>query len=226
MNFHFVSIFPEIYQSFLNTSIIWKAIDKKLINVNISNPRDYTEDKHRQVDDEIYWYWAWMLLKAKPYIDCVNDIIKYIWHNKFKIIYLSPSNKIWNQKLVKSYSEIYSDFILVSWRYEWIDFRFEQYLNDYYPYNFEKISIWKFIMMWWEVPSMLIMESLARLKTWVIKEDASIINESYSPEKNLDNLEHPHYTRPYEVYWYKVPDILLSWNHQEIDKWRDNNSKV
>ncbi len=224
MNFHIVSIFPKIYESFLSTSILDKAIQNNLISVNFFNPRDYTKDKHQQIDDSIYWGWAGMLMKAKPVIDCVNDILSKIDHNKFKIIYLTPSNKIWNQKMIEKHTNKYKDIILVCWRYEWIDNRFWQCFKDKYPKNCEKISVWKYVLMWGELPSMIVIESISRLIPWVIKEKESITNESYSPAKSMKNIEYPQYTKPQNVYWYEVPSVLLSWNHKEIEQWREQNT--
>ncbi|MBS8122477.1 tRNA (guanosine(37)-N1)-methyltransferase TrmD [Candidatus Vampirococcus lugosii] len=225
MKFHIISIFPEIFENFFSTSIIGKSIEKKIIEVSIYNPRDFTYDKHKQVDDEIYGNGAGMLIKAKPIIDCVNNILENIKNKTFVIIYLSPSSIQRNQELVNSFSISYENIILVSGRYEGIDYRFEQYFTDKYPNNFFKISIGKYIMMGGEVPSMIIIESISRLVPGVIKEKDSVFYDSYSINENLNNLEHPHYTRPINVYGYSVPDILISGNHKKIQDRRDQNTK-
>jgi len=165
-----------------------------------------------------------MLLKAKPFIDTVEFVInKFKLKKKFKIIYLAPSKNILNQKKLVSKYIKYTDYILVSGRYEWIDYRFEQYFKDKYPRRFERLSIGKYILMGWELASMVFVESLIRLVPGAVKEKDSVYFESYSPGKNMKNIEYPQYTRPYEVYWYKVPDVLLSWNHSLIQKRRWDN---
>lgn len=228
MRYFIVSIFPEIYKSFLETSLLQKAISKKLLSFDMINPRDFCTDKHKQVDDEIYGWWDWMLLKAQPIIDSVNlciSKIKRLKNKKFKIVYLSPSETLFNQDLSFSLSKEHN-IIFVCWRYEWIDFRFEQYFTDRYPQEFMKISIWKYILLGWEVASMIMIESISRLIPWVIKEQNSFVDESYSPSKALSNIEYPQYTRPEVVEWYWVPDILLSWNHKKIQDWKVNNEKI
>ncbi len=229
MKIYFVSIFPHIFNSFVETSLISKWVEKKILEFEIVNPRDFTEDKHKQVDDEIYWWWVWMLMKAKVVIDSVESILykeKLLEKKskKWKIIFLTPSKNIFNQKKAYSLSE-YDILILVCWRYEWIDFRFEQYIQKKYPNNFEKISIWRFIVMWWEIPAMLLTEAVVRLVPGVIKEQQSFLDESYNPKLEMKNIEYKQYTRPNDVYWMKVPEVLLNWNHKKIEERKKNNIK-
>lgn len=223
MNFFIVSIFPEIFNSFLNCSLIEKWIEAWKIQVNVINPRDFVYDKQKKIDDEIYWWWSWLLIKAKPIIDSVESVLDNIsW--TYKILFLSPSENIFNQSNAIKYSKI-KNLIIVNWRYEWIDFRFERYFNDKYNWSFEVVSVWKFVLMWWEVASMCIIESIARLVPWVISDENSHLEESYSVSKDMNNIEYPQYTRPYNVYWYEVPDILLSWNHSRISNRRKKNER-
>jgi len=223
MNFYIITIFPQIFDWRKSTSLIWKAQQKGLLNIQFINPRDFCQDKHKQIDDEIYWWWAWLLLKAKPFIDAVEYVISTYKLQDFKIIYLAPSKNILNQKdVVEKYSKI-ENYILVCWRYEWIDRRFEQYMMDKYKTKYQRLSIWKYVLMWWEVASMVFIEAVARFVPGVVKEKDSIKYESYSPQLGRENIEYPQYTRPRQVYWYQVPDVLLSWNHKEIENWRKNN---
>jgi tRNA (guanine37-N1)-methyltransferase len=97
-------------------------------------------------------------------------------------------------------------------------------MQKYYPEQFKKISLWQFILLWWEVATMTMIESITRLIPWVIKESESWQNESYSLKENMQNLEEPNYTRPENVKWFSVPDVLLNWNTEEILKRRKNNS--
>lgn len=224
MKIFFISIFPEIFDSFISTSLIKKANEKWILDFEIINPRDFCHDKHQQVDDIIYGWWDGMLMMAKPVINATNSAIEKIWSDNFQIIFASPSTKIWNQTHAHKYSK-YENLIFVCGRYEWIDYRFEQYFSAKYPDKFNKISMWKFVTLWWELPSMTMVESIVRLIPWVIKEENSRQDESYQISQNMENLEYPQYTRPQEVEWLKVPEVLLNWNHKEIEKRKRKNQK-
>ncbi len=228
MHISFVTIFPDMYISFCDASLIKKAIESSILHISFVNPRDFVTTKHKQVDDEIYGGGAGMLIKAEPMIDAVQSIITSHWlqagsaaqpNNTWKIIFLSPSQTIFNQQLAYQYSEC-EHIIFVSGRYEWIDHRFQQYFTQTYPDNFSLISLGQFVTLGGEVPSMVMTEAIARLIPWVIKEEASHLLESYDPNQNMQNLEYPQYTRPEEVMWLKVPEVLLSGNHAAIDTWR------
>jgi tRNA (guanine37-N1)-methyltransferase len=144
-------------------------------------------------------------------------------NKSFIIIYCSPSKIIFNQNHAEEFSK-YENIIFISGRYEWIDKRFEDYIDKKYPWKLKKISIGQFITMWWESPSMVMIEAISRLIPWVIKEEESHINESYSTAENMKNIEHPYYTRPEEVYWMKVPDVLISGHHKNIEKRKEDNA--
>ena len=225
MNIHIISLFPEIFDSFFSASLLKKAQKKWILNINFCNPRQFCTDKHQQIDDEIYWWWAWMLIKAEPIIDAVESIIeKYkLKKSDFKIIFPSPAKETFTQKYSYTFSK-QEHLIFVCWRYEWIDYRRELYMQKNYPKQFEKISLGQFILLWWEVATMTMIESITRLIPWVIKESESRQNESYSLKENMQNLEEPNYTRPENVKWFTVPDVLLNWNSEEIAKWRKDNS--
>lgn len=223
MNIFVHTIFPEIFECFLNTSLIKKARQKWILNIEVVNMRDFCQHKQKQIDDKIYGWWAWMLIKAKPVIDSIESTIKKNKLKNFKIIYLAPSENILDQKKCFNYSKE-ENIILLCGRYEGIDYRVEQYFSDKYG-NFERLSIWKYVLMWWEIPAMVFIESVGRLVPGVIKEKVSYENESYSPEKWMRNIEYPQYTMPQEIYWYKVPDVLLSWHHKKIEEWRKNNER-
>lgn len=226
MNIHIVSIFPEVYDSFLSTSLIEKAIQNNILNFTFTDPRSFCLDKHRQVDDEIYWVWAGMLLKAQPFIDAVNSVVEnYITSDNFKVLYLAPSKNIFDQNKAYEFSKI-DDIIFVCWRYEWIDYRFEKYFKENIWEKYQRISLWNFVTMWGELPSMTMIEAITRLVPGVIKEELSWQEESYSPEKSMKNIEYPQYTRPKEVYGMEVPQVLLSWNHKEIEKRKEENENI
>ncbi len=224
MNIHIISLFPEIFDSFFSTSLLKKAQEKWIMSIDFCNPRSFCTDKHQQIDDEIYWWWAWMLIKAEPIIDAVESIIKKneLKKSDFKIIFPSPAREVFNQKYSYTFSK-QEHLIFVCWRYEWIDYRRELYMQKHYPEQFQKISLWQFILLWWEVATMTMIESITRLIPWVIKESASWQNESYSLKDNMQYLEEPNYTRPENVKWFSVPKILLDGNAEEIKKWRSDN---
>lgn len=224
MNIHIISLFPEIFDSFFDTSLLKKAQEKWILNINFCNPRKFCTDKHQQIDDEIYWWWAGMLIKAQPIIDAVESIIKdnNLKISDFKILFPSPAKEIFTQKNAYTYSK-QEHLIFVCWRYEWIDYRWELYMQKHYPEQFEKISLWQFILLWWEVATMTMIESITRLIPWVIKESESRQNESYCLKENMQNLEEPNYTRPEIVEWFSVPEALLTGDFDEINKRKKNN---
>ena len=174
MLIHIITLFPELFDSFFSTSLLKKAEEKWILQIDFCNPRQFCKDKHQQIDDEIYWWGAWMLIKAQPIIDSVESIIKSnnLKNSDFKIIFPSPAKEIFTQKNAYTFSK-QEHLIFVCWRYEWIDYRRELYMQKYYPENFEKISLWQFILLWWEVATMTIIESISRLIPWVIKESES-----------------------------------------------------
>lgn len=245
LNYYIITIFPELFQSRASIALFSKAIDKNLIRLHFINPRDFTTDKHQTVDGKIYGGGEGLLMKAKPVIDATNAAVQlcsYATTSKkkskaaqkhsriaaFKIIYPAPSQTYFNQKMAfdLSYQAIENtcnNLIFVCGRYEGIDERFEQYFQDLYPNQFLKVSLGKYIVYGGEVPSMLIMEAITRLLPGGTHKPP--LTESYYPEVGEDTIENPHYTRPQEVYWYKIPEILLSGHHKNIDSRRDEMMK-
>ena len=223
MNIFIHTIFPEIFQSFLQTSLIKKAQEKGILNIQLINIRDFCTHKQKQVDDKIYGWWAWMLIKAKPVIDSIENTIKQNNLKDFKIVYLAPSENILNQQKAFDYAEN-ENIILLCGRYEWVDYRVEEYFKDKY-WNFERLSIGQYVLMWGEIPAMVFVEAVWRLVPGVVKEKDSYEDESYNPSKQMKNIEYPQYTMPQEVYGYKVPDILLSWHHKKIEERRKENER-
>jgi len=242
MHIQIVSIFPDIFKSFIETSLIKKAQEKKIIKFTFVNPRIFCPGRHQQVDDTIYGWWAGLLMKAQPAIQAVESIIKKIKTKKtkgpldkggkqkggfekdFKIILLSPSKVTFTQKIAHSLSKE-QHIIFVCTRYEGIDYRFEQYMKKKYPKQFQKISIGQYITLGGEVPAMVMIEAVTRLISWVIKEEASRQDESYSVAQNMSNLEYPQYTKPEAVLNMKVPKILLSGHHANIKARREKKTK-
>ena len=216
MKISIVSIFAEIFTSFLETSLIGKAQTNGHLEVQLYNPREKCTDPHQQIDDLIYGGWAGMLLKAQPIIDTVEEIIKNEAENSdFSILFPAPSETLFSQKI--AYWQSKKDhLIFICGRYEGIDHRCELYFQKKYPSAFKKLSLGQFIVLGWETPTMLMIEAITRLIPWVIKEKQSRIEESYAIKDGMLNLEAPNYTRPEVVYDMKVPEILLSGNLEEI----------
>ena len=254
MHIHIVSIFPDIFKSFLETSLIKKAQEKKIISFSFTNPRIFCPGKHQQVDDTIYGWWAGLLMKALPAIQAVETILSSfgkggarraedfkkeskvlnsklnvskfkIQNLKFKIILLSPSKQLFTQKLAHTFSQE-QDIIFVCTRYEGIDYRFEHYMKKKYPKQFQKISIGQYITLGGETPAMIMIEAITRLIPGVIKEEASRQEESYSIQQEMNNLEYPQYTKPEEILGIKVPKILLSGHHANIKARREKKTKI
>lgn len=224
MKIFLVSIFPEIFESFLQTSLIAKAQEKGVLEFEIINPRNFCTDKHQQIDDEIYGGGKWMLLKAQPLIDTINHIVEQnqLQKSDFSILFPSPSQQVFNQKV--AYGQSKKDaLIFVCGRYEGIDARFEKYCMEHYPDQFKKLSLGQFILLGGELPSCVMIEAITRLIPWVIKEKQSRIDESYAIKDGMATLEAPNYTRPEEVYGMKVPEVLLTWDLEAIAQRKIDN---
>lgn len=175
-------------------------------------------------------------MKAKPAIDSVESIIKKIKKTKglpdkggnkggFVIVLPSPSKDTFTQKTAHSLSTV-KDIIFICTRYEGVDYRFEQYMKKKYKKQFQKISLGHFITLGGETPAMVMIEAISRLIPWVIKEEISWQDESYSVKQNMQNLEYPQYTKPEEVYWMKVPKVLLSGHHGKVQERREKKTKI
>ena len=207
MKFDVLTLFPEMFKS-LEESIIGKAKEKNLIDINLINIRDFSKDKHKKVDDTPYGGGAGMVMKA----DVVYDAFKSIKQDNAKVIYLTPQGKTLNQKKVEELSKE-SHLILLCGHYEGIDQRVIDKIVD------EEISIGDYVLTGGEIPAMVLIDSVSRYVEGVLKED-SIKEESFS--NGL--LEYPQYTRPEIFEGEKVPEILLSGHHENINKWRKQKS--
>jgi len=199
-----ITIFPEMFEGIIKSSIIKRTIEKELITINVHDFRDYTLDKHKKVDDTIYGGGAGMLIQCQPVVDTLKDIQGY--EKAYKII-TSAQGNTFNQQKARSLSEK-DHIIIICGHYEGIDNRVLNYVD-------EEISIGDFILTGGEIPALTIIDSIIRLIPDAIT-DVSIEDESF--ETGL--LEYPQYTKPYEYDGYKVPDELMSGNHEEIRKYR------
>ncbi|MBI4743572.1 MAG: tRNA (guanosine(37)-N1)-methyltransferase TrmD [Actinobacteria bacterium] len=210
------TIFPSIFEAGFSEGILRIAQEKNLIKINIYNLRDFTFDKHRQVDDVPYGGGSGMVMKPEPFFDGVGSLCEGNLEElkkKARIILLSPQGIPLNQKVVKALSEE-DNLILLCGRYEGVDERVREYLVT------DEISIGDYILSGGEFAAMVLIDSVVRLIPDVLGNEYSKIEETFS--KGL--LEYPHYTRPSEYKGWKVPEVLLSGNHKEIEKWRVQNS--
>ncbi|MGL5205233.1 MAG: tRNA (guanosine(37)-N1)-methyltransferase TrmD [Metamycoplasmataceae bacterium] len=202
MKINFLTIFPKYYEPFKSESIISKAIEKGLIDIKIIDFRNFTNDKHRKVDDEIYGGGDGMLLMIEPIDNALNSLAE-----KGKIILLSPQGKTFNQKIAYDLSKE-QVITFISGRYEGFDERVKSLIDC-------ELSIGDYVLTGGELPSMVIADSIIRLIPNVIKE-SSHQNDSF--QNNL--LDFPQYTRPSEYKNMEVPKVLLSGNHKNIERWR------
>ena len=207
MKFDVLTLFPEMFE-ILNQSIIGKAIEKELIDINLINIRDFSKDKHKKVDDTPYGGGAGMVMKP----DVVYDAYQSIKDRNAKVIYMSPQGKPLNQKKVEELSKE-NHLIILCGHYEGIDQRVLDKIVD------EEISIGDYVLTGGEIPAMVLIDSVSRYVEGVLKED-SIKEESFS--NGL--LEYPQYTRPEVFEGMKVPEVLLSGHHENIEKWRKEKS--
>ena len=207
MKFDILTLFPEMFES-INQSIIGKAVEKNLIEINTINIRDFSKDKHKKVDDTPYGGGAGMVLRP----DVVYDAYQFVKSNNAKVIYLSPKGKTLNQEKVKELAKE-NHIILLCGHYEGIDQRVLDEIVD------EEISIGDYVLTGGEIPAMVLIDSVSRYVEGVITRE-SVEEESFS--NGL--LEYPQYTRPEIFLDKKVPEILLSGHHENIKKWREEES--
>ena len=207
MKFDVLTLFPEMFDT-LNQSVIGKAIEKDLININLVNIRDFSKDKHKKVDDTPYGGGAGMVIRPDVVLDSYNSVKT----DGAKVIYMSPQGNVLNQKKVLELSKE-KHLILLCGHYEGIDQRVLDEIVD------EEISIGDYVLTGGELPAMVLIDSVSRYIEGVISED-STNEESFS--NNL--LEYPQYTRPEVFNGKKVPDVLLSGHHENIRKWREEKS--
>ena len=206
MRFDVLTLFPEMIENSCSFSILKRAINEGFININAVNPRDYTLDKHRKVDDTPYGGGAGRLLACQPYLDALKAVEK---SENSETIILSPKGKIFNQEIAKNFATK-EQLILICGHYEGFDERIVEISNA------TEISIGDFVMTGGELPALCIIDSVTRLLKGVLGDD-----ESSEYDSHYDGLlEHPHYTKPREYDGLEVPEILTSGNHEKIREWR------
>ena len=210
MRFDVLTLFPEMFDA-VKTSIVGRAVNNNLIELNLVNFREFSTDKQKHVDDCPYGGGAGMVIKPEPVYDAYQSIVKDLDY-KPKVIYMSPQGKVLTQQIARDLSKE-SHLILLCGHYEGIDQRVLDEIVD------EEISIGDYVLTGGELPAMVLIDSVSRNVEGVIKSE-SVEDESFSE----GYLEYPQYTRPEEFMGRKVPDVLLSGHHANIEKWRREQS--
>lgn len=208
MKIDILTLFPEMFAP-INASILKRARDKNLIEINIINFREFATNKHKSVDDVPFGGGDGMVLMCQPIFDAINSVKT----SDSKIIYMSPRGKTLKQSLAREYTK-YEHLIILCGHYEGVD----QRVIDYF--NMEEISIGDYVLTGGELPAMVFVDTLSRLLPSVLNNDHSSVDESFS--NNL--LEYPQYTRPSVFEGMEVPKVLTSGNHKEIEKFRREQS--
>jgi len=228
IQFDILTIFPKIFESYLKEGIITRAIQNKILNIKIHDIRDSADDKRRTVDDTTYGGGPGMVMKIEPIYKALRKLRlidrygkrKSALKKKSKIIVASAKGKKFTQEMAAELSK-YDRLVIICGRYEGIDERVAQYLAD------EEISIGEYVLTGGELPALVILDSVSRLKNGVVGNRESIKEESFSKK---GYLEYPHYTKPESfspakgISW-NVPGVLLSGNHVKIREWREERSK-
>ncbi len=207
MRFDVLTIFPEIIESYISVSIIKRAIQRGVIEVRVHNIRDYTTDKHRQVDDYPYGGGAGMVFKPEPLFNAIETLMKD--GIKRHRILTSPGGRVFNQDVAKEFAKQHSAIMIICGRYEGVDERVKVLVD-------EEVSIGDYVLTGGELASLVIIDAVSRLVPGVLGDECSAEEESFI----TGLLEYPQYTRPSEFKGMKVPDVLLAGNHQEIKRWR------
>ena len=212
MNYHVLTLFPEMIEQGLNTSILGKALDRDLISLEAVNIRDYTTNKHMKVDDYPYGGGAGMVMQAQPIYDAYKAVEKKIGYSP-RVIYLTPQGKVFNQHMAKDFARE-KDIVFLCGHYEGVDERvLEEIVTD-------EVSIGDYVLTGGELPAMVMIDAISRMVPAVLNNEESAEFDSF--HDNL--LEYPQYSRPEEWMGKKVPAIILSGDHAKVDAWRHEQS--
>ncbi|UOE92863.1 tRNA (guanosine(37)-N1)-methyltransferase TrmD [Alkalihalobacillus sp. LMS39] len=211
MKIDILSLFPEMFQGVFGTSMLKHAQEKKVVQYRVVNFRDYSENKHKKVDDYPYGGGAGMVLTPQPLFDAVHALAS---HAKPRVILMCPQGEPYTQQKAEELAQE-DHLIIICGHYEGYDERIRQHLVT------DEISIGDYILTGGEIGAMVIADSVTRLLPGVLGNQESAITDSFS----TGLLEHPQYTRPADFRGMKVPDVLLSGHHERIDKWRQEQSR-
>ena len=210
-NFDVITLFPKAFELIKNSGVITRALEKNLVDVNLYDLREYGEGSYRQVDDKPYGGGSGMVLKPEPIFKAHESIKKSL---KSKTLLMTPQGKVLKQKDFVRWSNL-DQIIIICGQYEGFDERVRTLAN-------EEVSLGDFVLTGGEIPAMSIINGVTRLIPGTLGDPDSLINESH----NSNLLEYPQYTRPNLFKGMKVPDILLSGNHKEIEAWRKDQMKM
>jgi len=214
MNYHVLTLFPEMIENGLNTSIIGRAIEKGLISLNAVDIRDFSVNKHKRVDDYPYGGGAGMVMQAEPVYRAYETVREQIGRRP-RVVYLTPQGRVFSQAVAEELAGE-EDLVFLCGHYEGIDERvLEEVVTD-------NISIGDYVLTGGELPAMVMIDAISRLVPGVLNNDVSAEFESF-----YDNLlEYPQYSRPEEWHGKKVPEVLLSGHHGNVEKWRRQQSLI
>ena len=214
MQFYIMTLFPEMVMQGLSTSIIGRAVNKGLLSIEAVNIRDYAFNKHSSVDDYPYGGGAGMLMQAEPVYQCYRALEEKM-NKKPRVVYLSPQGKTFNQTMAEEFAQE-EELVFLCGHYEGIDERvLEEIVTDY-------VSICDYVLTGGELPAIIMVDAISRLVPGVLHNDVSAEFESF--QDNL--LEYPQYSRPEMWHDKKVPEVLMSGHHANIEKWRREQSVI
>jgi len=218
MKIDIVSLFPEMFKGPFDESIVKRAQNKTLVEINIYDLRKWTTDKRGTVDDRPYGGGVGMVMMVAPIASAIGEL--KVQSAKCKVVLLSPRGKVWKQELAQEYSKL-DHLILICGHYEGVDERVRDFID-------EEISIGDYVLTGGELPAMVIVDSIIRLVPGVLEKPKATQDESFSnytlDTKHSTLLEYPQYTHPEDFRGLKVPPVLLSGNHAEIEKWREQKA--
>ncbi len=213
MQFEVFTLLPEVFPSYLESSILLKARQRGLIDVRVHNIRDYAHDKHHVTDDTPYGGGGGMVMKPEPVFEAVESVLGQETLQAqpvtTPVILLTPQGRVFTQRVAEEFSR-YERIALLCGRYEGVDERIREHLVT------DEISIGDYVLTGGELPALMIIDAVSRLIPGVLGDPTGAEDDSHS----MGLLEYPHYTRPPEFRGWKVPDVLLSGDHARIDKWR------
>lgn len=216
MQFEVFTLLPEVFPSYLETSILKRAQERGLIHVDVHNIRDYTHDKHHMTDDTPYGGGGGMVMKPEPIFEAVESVLGLAAPlsppepaSNIPIVLLTPQGRVFNQSIAQELST-HPRIALICGRYEGIDERIREHLVT------DEISIGDYVLTGGEIPALILIDAISRLLPGVLGDPTGAEDDSHA----MGLLEYPHYTRPPEFRGWKAPDVLLSGDHAKINKWR------
>ncbi len=211
MKIDIITLFPEMFKGPFEESIIKRAQEKELVEINIHNLRDWATDKHKTLDDKPYGGGGGMVLMVEPIYKALKDLKT----KNSKVVLLTPQGKVFNQKKAQQLSK-FKHLILIAGHYEGFDERIREHLIE------EEISIGNYVLTGGELPAMVVVDSIVRLIPGVLGAEESLVDETHTKP---GYTKYPVYTRPESFKGWKVPETLLSGNHKEIEKWRKKKTR-